>query len=38
MNLRDRFAASEDGFQIIDERFQPEFLPAHESVFAVANG
>ena len=38
MNLTDRFAASDDGFQIVEERFQPEFLPAHESVFAVANG
>jgi trehalose/maltose hydrolase-like predicted phosphorylase len=38
MNLRDRFAPTDDGFQIVEERFQPEFLPAHESVFAVANG
>jgi len=38
MNLRERFAPSEDGWQIIEQRFQPEFLHAHESVFAVANG
>ena len=38
MNLGDRFASSDDGFKIVEERFRPEFLPAHESVFAVANG
>ena len=38
MNLRERFAASESGWEIIEERFQPRFLHAHESVFAVANG
>jgi alpha,alpha-trehalose phosphorylase len=38
MNLRERFAPSDDGWQIVEERFQPEHLPAHESVFAVANG
>ncbi len=38
MNLRERFAASESGWEIVEERFQPRFLHAHESVFAVANG
>ncbi|HEX6582461.1 MAG TPA: HAD family hydrolase [Thermoleophilaceae bacterium] len=38
MNLRERFAASETGWQLVEERFQPRFLHAHESVFAVANG
>jgi hypothetical protein len=38
VNLRERFAASESGWEIVEERFQPRFLHAHESVFAVANG
>ena len=38
MNLRERFAASETGWEVVEDRFQPRFLHAHESVFAVANG
>ena len=27
MNLRERFAPSADGWQIVEERFRPEYLP-----------
>ena len=36
--LAERFSLDEDGWRITEDRFRPEFAPALESVFAVANG
>src|SRR4029450_12684884 len=34
----ERFVVDDDGWQITENRFRPQFGPALESVFAVANG
>jgi alpha,alpha-trehalose phosphorylase len=36
--LAERFVVDDEGWRIAEERFRPEFAPALESVFAVANG